>query len=158
MTVVVEHTDVAPSPPGRARPASWGRAARVALVALVASPIVVAALSLIGDTWLPAGDMAHILYRVSQVGSRSTPLVGAETVKGWAHPGPLEFWLAAPLYRLTGADPRALMWTAAAINVAAVTGIATVAWRRGRWPLLLAALTLVALLVHNLGPGIVISL
>jgi len=147
--------------PGRspaAGPRRWSRPAAAAVVALAVSPIVVAAVSLVGDTWYPAGDMAHILYRVSQVGGRATPLVGAETVKGWAHPGPLEFWLAAPLHRLTGEDPRALMWTAAAVNALAVAGMAAVAWRRGRWPLLVGTLTVVALLVHNLGPNVAVSL
>jgi hypothetical protein len=159
VTVTVDQTEAFDrSPPGgpsrRSRPAVLA----AVVAALAVSPIVVAAVSLVGDTWYPAGDMAHILYRVSQVGSRATPLVGAETIKGWAHPGPLEFWVAAPLYRLTGEDPRALMWTAAAINVLAVAGIAAVAWRRGRWPLLLGTLTVVALLVHNLGPNLTVSL
>jgi hypothetical protein len=31
-------------------------------------------------------------------------------------------------------------------------------WRRGRWPLLVGTLTVVALLVHNLGPNVAVSL
>jgi hypothetical protein len=137
-------------PAGReSRPVRW---AAVAVVALAVSPIVVAALSLVGDRWYPVGDLSHILFRVGQVGTEATPLVGAETIKGWAHPGPLEFWLAAPLYRLTGGDPRALIWTAAAINVVTICGIAGVAWRRGRFPLLVGSMAVVAVLVHALGP------
>jgi hypothetical protein len=128
------------------------------VAAVAASPIVIAAVSVVGDSWFPVGDMAHQLFRISQVGTRGTPLVGAETVKGWAHPGPLEFYLATPLYRLTGGDPRSLMWTAAAINVACIAGIAAVAWRRGRWPLLLGWATLVAVLVHSFGPELTTSL
>jgi hypothetical protein len=128
------------------------RAAAVAVVAVTVSPIVIAAVSLAGDQWYPVGDLSHILFRVGQVGTEGTPLVGAETIKGWAHPGPLEFWLAAPLYRLTGQDPRALMWTAAAVNVVMICGIARVAWRRGRFPLLIGSMTMVAVLVHTLGP------
>jgi hypothetical protein len=127
-------------------------AAAVAVVALTISPIVIAAVSLAGDRWYPVGDLSHILFRVGQVGTEGTPLVGAETIKGWAHPGPLEFWLTAPLYRLLGRDPRALIWTASAINVVMICGIARVAWRRGRFPLLVGSMTLVAVLVHTLGP------
>ena len=61
-----------------------------------------------GTTWLPVGDWASMAYRTSRVGTTDTPLVGAYTVKGWAHPGPLLFWLAAPLFRVTGGDARAL--------------------------------------------------
>jgi hypothetical protein len=130
----------------------------VLLVAVAVSPIVVAALSLVGDSWFPAGDWASMLYRVSQVGTRETPLVGTYTVKGWAHPGPLLFWLAAPLYHLTGSDPRSLEWTAALVNVGAVAALAAVAWRRGRWPLLVGTMLLVALLLHGFGPERVVDL
>jgi hypothetical protein len=142
-----------------AAPTPWSRRlAIVAIVAVAASPIGVAALSLVGDSWYPVGDLSHILFRVGQVGTRGTPLVGAETVKGWAHPGPLEFWLAAPVYRLLGKDPRALFWTAAIINVAVVGAIARVAWRRGRFPLLIGAMAIVAVLLHSLGPGRIVSI
>ncbi len=108
-----------------------------AVVATVASPVVVAAMSYVGDSWFPVGDWASLVFRTSQVGTTDTPLIGAYTVKGWAHPGPLLYWLAAPLYRTTGGDPRSLAWTASAVNVIVVVTIAAVAWRRGRWPLLL---------------------
>src|SRR5688572_28776060 len=101
------------------------------LVTLVASPVAIAAVALAGDRWVPVGDWASMVFRTSQVGTSDTPLVGAYTVKGWAHPGPLLYWLAAPLYRLTGGDPRALGWTAAALNVATIAALAAVAWRRG---------------------------
>jgi hypothetical protein len=57
-------------------------------VLVAASPIAIAAVSLIGDPWHPVGDWASMLYRTSRVGTAETPLVGAYTVKGWAHPGP----------------------------------------------------------------------
>lgn len=138
---------------------SWAtRLAAVAVVALTVSPIVLALASLTGARWYPVGDLSHILFRVGQVGTRQTPLVGAETIKGWAHPGPMEFWLAAPLYRLTGGDPRSLFFTAAAVNVTAISGIAAVAWRRGRFPLLVGSMLAVAVLVHALGPPTVVSI
>ncbi|MGH9259487.1 MAG: hypothetical protein ACRD08_06240, partial [Acidimicrobiales bacterium] len=98
------------------------------------------------------------VYRVSQVGTRETPLVGPYSFHGFAHPGPLLYWLAAPLYRLTSGDPRSLLWTAAALNVVVIAALASVAWRRGRWPLLLGTMVLVALLVHGFGPAVMVDL
>lgn len=137
------------SAPGRSR------LAIALVVALAICPVVVGGLSLIGDTWLPVNDWSHMVFRTSQVGTSDTPLVGPYSVHGWAHPGPLIFWVAAPLYRLTGEDARSLLWMAAAINCATIAALAAVAWRRGRWPLLLAVMTVAALLVHGLGPEIV---
>jgi hypothetical protein len=134
------------------------RAGVLAVVALVVAPIAIAALAQVGTTWLPVGDWASMAYRTSRVGTSDTPLVGAYTVKGWAHPGPLLFWLAAPLFRLTGGDARALEWTAAILNAATICAIAAVAWRRGRWPLLLGVMAMTAVLVHAIGPDLLVDL
>ena len=128
------------------------------LVAVAASPIVVGAVSLVGDTWYPVGDWASMLFRTAQVGTSDTPLVGAYTVKGWAHPGPFLFWAAAPVYRLTGGDPRSLAWTAGIVNCLVVAAIGVLAWRRGRWPLLVAVTLLTGLLVHGITPGRLVDL
>lgn len=129
----------------------------VGIVAVVASPIVVAGFSLVGDTWYPAGDWSAMVLRVSQVGTADTPLVGSYSVHGWAHPGPLGFWLAAPLYRLTGGDPRSLMWTAGAVNVVCVTAVGILAWRRGRWALLLGMAAWIAVLIRGIGSSALID-
>jgi hypothetical protein len=128
------------------------------LVAVTLTPVAIGALSLVGDSWFPLGDAASMLFRTSQVGSRDTPLVGTYAVKGWAHPGPFLFYAAAPLYRLTSGDPRSLEWTAAIVNAVTIAAIGAVAWRRGRLPLTVAVMTLVALLIHGLGPGQVVDL
>lgn len=129
----------------------------VGIVAVAASPIVVGALSLIGDTWYPANDWAAIAHRVAQVGTTETPLVGPYS-RGSAHPGPLGLWLGAPLYRLTGGDTRSLAWSATLVNVAALVALAAVAWRRGRWPLFLAVTALAAVLVRGFGPVVLVDL
>lgn len=129
----------------------------VAIVGVVASPIVIGALSLIGDTWYPAGDWAAMVHRVSQVGTLDTPLVGPYSVHGWAHTGPLGFWLTAPLYQLTGDDPRSLLWTAAAINSLCVGAIGLLAWRRGRWALLLGMMAWVAVLIQGIDVGLLVD-
>lgn len=128
------------------------------LITLVASPMWLGALSLIRERWVPMSDWSSMVHRVSQVGTWDTPLVGPYSFHGFAHPGPLLYWLAAPLYRLTSGDPRSLLWTAAAVNVVVIAALASVAWRRGRWPLLLGTMGLVALLVHGFGPAVMVDL
>lgn len=159
MAVVADDigTDESRAAPRRGTP--WRRRMAVAAaVALVATPLAVAALAQVGTTWVPVGDWASMAYRTSRVGTADTPLVGAYTVKGWAHPGPLPYWSASPLFRLTGGDARSLQWTAAVLNTATVVAIGAVAWGRGRWPLLLAALSLTAVVVHAVGPELLIDI
>lgn len=152
--VVQEREGAAPAP----RPSWRSRAVLAGLVAVVVLPIVLAGFAIARDPWWPMGDWATMAYRTSQVGTRNTPLVGAYTVKGWAHPGPLLFWLGAPLFKLTGGDARALGWTAGIINVATVAAIAAVAWRRGRWALTVGVMLLVAVLIHGIGPETLVDL
>ena len=129
----------------------------LAVAGLVASPVILAGVSLAAEPWYPVGDLAHMVFRTSQVGTADTPLVGAYTVKGWAHPGPLLFWLSAPLYRLLGEDPRAVEWTTGIVNVVCIVALARVAWRRGGLPLLLTVGTFTALLVHGFTPELMAS-
>ena len=157
MTALAEPAAAGVGVSDRPRRARAGVAA-VALVALAVSPIVVASSALVGQRWLPMSDWATLAYRTSQVGTRQTPLVGPYSFHGFAHPGPLSYWLAAPLYRLTGDDPRALLWSGAAVNVVTAAALAAVAWRRGRWPLLLGTTALLGLLVHGLGPRVLVDM
>ena len=135
----------APLAPGAPRP-RWPPWA-VALV--VSAPVVVALVAMTREPSYPVGDFAHMIFRTSQVGTVDTPLTGAYSTKGWAHPGPLLFWLAAPFYRLSGGDPRSVEWATATIDVVCIVAVLQVAWRRGGLALLGAAGVLVALLVHG---------
>lgn len=128
------------------------------VVLVVASPIVVGALSYVGDTWFPVGDWASMVFRTNQVGTLGTPLIGTYSVKGWAHPGPFLFYVAAPLYRLTGGDTRALLWTGAIVNVVCLAAAGRVAWRRGRLALVLVVGVALILLIHGLGVGRAVDL
>lgn len=132
--------------------------AATALVALAVAPLVIGSLALVGETWEPMGDWASLVLRTSQVGTPETPLIGAYSMHGFAHPGPLLYWVAAPAYRLLGEDPRSLLWTGASVNVVTIVALAAVAWRRGRWPLLFGALTVTTLLLHGLGPLVTVDI
>jgi len=96
-------------------------------VALVAVPFVVAALSVIGVHWNPAGDQAIEVMRIRDVGTGHTPLIGQWSRWGWSHPGPLTFWLLAPLARTLGNDGTLL--GTALLNLAAAVGIVVAAAR-----------------------------
>jgi hypothetical protein len=96
---------------------------------LVAAPVAIAALSLIGRHWYPTGDQAFEMLRVGDVGGRHTPLVGAWSRFGWAHPGPWLFWFLAPFYRVLGVG--GVLAGVAVINGACLVGAVAVAHRRG---------------------------
>ncbi|MEZ5137418.1 MAG: hypothetical protein R2711_01105 [Acidimicrobiales bacterium] len=124
----------------------------------MAVPIVVALVGFVGDRWTLTGDWASLDVRIAEVGTRDTPLIGAYSTRGWAHPGPSIYRLAAPARWASGGDPRSMMWTAGAINLASIGAIAWVARRRGGDAMALVALLACALLAHGLGPGRVIDL
>src|SRR5690606_32266137 len=58
----------------------------------------------------------------------------------------------------TGGDARSMEWTAAILNAITIGAIGAVAWRRGRLPVTVAVMALVALLVRGLGPELLIDL
>ena len=103
---------------------SLGVLAALALLLTFASQIV--ATTQAAYSW---GDGALLeLYTVHA--SRGFWPFGPYSHFGWHHPGPLLFYLLAPIYTLSGAHAFALNTGAAAINVAAA-GI--VAWAAARW-------------------------
>jgi hypothetical protein len=128
----------------------------LALVAgLLALPALAAAVSLLGRHWYSTGDQALEVLLIGDVGGRHTPLVGMPSRLGWYHPGPLLFWLLAPMAHLFGET--GVLAGVAIINAAALVGVAIVARRRGGAALLLWAGLLVAALVHTEGPGLLLD-
>ncbi len=80
------------------------------------------------------GDFAVIeLY--TELASRGQLLLGPYSRFGWHHPGPLYFYLQAPLYVLSGHKAAALYGGALAMNVAAIATLAWVVARGSRGPL-----------------------
>lgn len=123
-----------------------------------ATPVLVALWSVRNRTWLLTGDWASIDFRVRQVGSSQTPLVGAYSTRGWAHPGPVIYWLAAPVQWLVGGDARGLYLTAALVNIASMAGIATVVRRRQGPGMAGAVMVAMAVLVYGLRPNRVMDI
>ncbi len=116
------------------------------LTAVVAAPIAIAAAAVRSPRWYPLVDLAQIEMRVRDVGLAHPPLLGlGGRIFGYgtqgSHPGPLSFYLLAPVYRLAGSSSWALNLSDAVINVAVVAAILWVAHRRAglRGALALAA-------------------
>lgn len=142
MAVLDPHVAVADTRPAPRLP----RTHLAAVVAVVATPILVAlGRALTASAWVPVSDLAFLEAKVRDVGGSDTPLTGAYSRLGFDHPGPLEAWVIAPLARLWGGDPRAMLVAAGAVNLLAVGAALTVANRRGGRPLV--AITATALLL-----------
>ncbi|MEI2422374.1 hypothetical protein V6O07_18990, partial [Arthrospira platensis SPKY2] len=83
----------------------------VVLVGLLTSlPLIVAIIVLRWRPWYPVLDLAMTEFRVRDVGSRRTPLIGLPGRIGnfpdqGSHPGPISFYLLAPFYRIGGSSP-----------------------------------------------------
>ncbi len=132
---------------------AWSGRAAAALSAIAMVPLVVGLVSLVTRlrTWYPAGDLAVTELTTRDVGIHSV-LLGPYSRFGWHHPGPALFYLLAVPYRLMGGSSIGLSLGAAALNLAAVVGIAIVAWRRGGAAMLVSTLLSLELLFAALGP------
>jgi len=122
---------------------------------LLAVPLLVAIVSLVGNHWHPASDLALEVLRIREVGGHHTPLVGAQSRFGWDHPGPLMFWLFAPFNWVFGQT--GLLAGAGIVNAAALVGSLYVAFRRGGVALLALVAVVGALLTHALGPDLLVE-
>lgn len=88
-------------------------------------PLAAAAVAFWQLEWVPTFDLALIEQRVRDVGTVHTPLLGLPGRLGLPgepahHPGPLSFYLLAPVHRLLGDSPGALAASAVFSNVCAV--------------------------------------
>jgi hypothetical protein len=114
---------------------SWVRRARPSTVrwivtGLLVVPFVIAAVALRSRGWYPVLDLAMTEFRVRDVGTRHTPLIGLPGRIGnfpdqGSHPGPLSFYALAPTYRLFGASSWALQ---VATIVVAVVLVGLLLW------------------------------
>lgn len=87
------------------------------------------------DQWAPHFDLAMMEMRVRDVGTRYTPLLGLPGRLGrfpevGSHPGPLAFYLLAPLYWVLGGSYWALRTATLALHAAAILGALLLARRR----------------------------
>ncbi|GIU85293.1 MAG: hypothetical protein KatS3mg008_2068 [Acidimicrobiales bacterium] len=119
------------SPPLRSRTARRLGAGPPTWVLAAALPFLVGALVVWPKRWLPVSDWALIELHTNDVFSHRPPLVGPFSRYGWNHPGPLLYYVLAIPYRITGADPRALLVGSAAIGAASAVWTARVMFQVG---------------------------
>jgi hypothetical protein len=136
---------------------SWQ--ARVALAAtlLALLPVVVLLITRLGRDYLPHGDIALIDLRVRDVFSGDVPLLGPYSRYSWNHPGPLYFYLLAPLNGLAGGAAWSTLVGAALLQAVATGLSAWLAWRRGGLRLVLLVLAATALATHAIGPRLLLD-
>jgi len=143
----------------RSRLSTWGGRPTLEVVGLscvVIVPMVIAVRVLGHPRWLPLSDMALIELRVRDVGLDHPPLVGpVGRLEGFgesgSHPGPLMFYVLAPMYRLFGSDGNALIVSSVFVSMVAVVLAIWIGHRRGGWPFALAVAVVLGLLVRNYG-------
>lgn len=127
----------------------------VGVGAALALPLVIAAVALRTPRWYPQVDLAQIEMRVRDVFSAHPPtvglggrIVGLGGTQG-AHPGPLGFYVLAPLYRLLGGSSWALQAADVVLNVVAMVTTLWATHRRwGRTGTLGMGVALAALMAH----------
>lgn len=122
----------------------------------VLAPLAVAVTAQRNADWHPVFDLAMTELRVRDVGGRNTPLIGLQGRIGpsGSHPGPLSFYMLAPVYRLLGSSSFALQVATAVFHGAGALTALLVAGRR-RDPRVVVAVGLVLLLLmqgYGLGP------
>nr|MBA3287586.1 hypothetical protein [Acidimicrobiia bacterium] len=133
---------------------SWARV--LAATVVVGLPLIAAAIALSGKSWHPVLDLAMTEFRVRDVGTSRTPLIGlpgriGEYPDQGSHPGPLSFYLLAPTYRLTGSTAWGLQLATVVIHVAAISVALWIGNRRRGWTGLAAVALLLALVVRGYG-------
>jgi len=125
----------------------------------VATPFVVAAVRLSTQKWFPVLDLAMTEFRVRDVGGRYTPLIGLPGRIGdfpdqGSHPGALNFYLVAIVYRLLGSAAWAMLVGALAIGVASIAACILMARRLGGYWLQGGVVILLLLIVQGYGFGV----
>jgi hypothetical protein len=139
----------------RAAPSKWLVAG--AVFALVGLPLVVAAGALRRPHWYPVLDLAMTELRLRDVGTSQTPLIGLpgrigpSLAEQGSHPGPLSFYLLAPLFRVLGSSSWAMQAATVVLNLVALGAALSVAARRGGTRLVIAVGALLALLMSGYG-------
>jgi hypothetical protein len=136
----------------RAHPALVGAAA-------FAIPFLVALVSIARHAWYPVLDMAMTEFRVRDVGTAHTPLVGLPGRIGrfpdqGSHPGPLSFYAVAPVYRLVGSTAHGMEFGTVLLSMLAIVTALWLARRRGGASMTLAVTAMVAVVVWRYGPSL----
>jgi hypothetical protein len=123
---------------------------------VVGLPLIVAVIALRGERWYPVLDLAMTEFRVRDVGTSHTPLIGlpgriGEYPEQGSHPGPLSFYLLAPVYRLLGSSSWALEAATVAVHIGAIATALWIGHRRAGWKGVAAVGALLVVVVRGYG-------
>lgn len=110
----------------------------LALIALAVLPLIFFTVRLLVQGWVPQGDEALVALRAHDVFSAHPPLTGMRSTSGFTalgvhahHPGPMQFYVLAPLYALTGWWSGSLLLTSLLVQCAFVVTAVVGAARAG---------------------------
>lgn len=125
-------------------------------IVVVLVPFVVVAIRAATRTWYPVLDLAMTEFRVRDVGGANTPLIGLPGRIGTfpdqgSHPGPLSYYLLAPVYRLFGSSAIGLLVGAVLIAAAAAVATVLVIRRMGGLRLQWAVVVVLLVVVQTYG-------
>lgn len=129
-------------------PESRTRWAGVLIALLVAAPFLAAAVRSLAanGSLMYAGDQALIGLDTDDAG-RLDQTVGPYSRFGWAHPGPVWFYLLAPVHWLGGSDSGALVAATLSVHALAALLAVAVVWRAASPVLALATALVIGLYV-----------
>jgi hypothetical protein len=128
-----------------------------ALAVVLVAPLLVGLVALRQPTWFPVLDLAMTEFRVRDVFSSRIPLIGLPGRIGrtlaeqGSHPGPLSFYLVAPVYKLLGSTAWAMQAATVVVHAGAVVTALLVARRRGGLRMAAAVALLLAVLMRSYG-------
>ena len=120
------------------------------IVALL--PVIAVLVTRAGRTYFPVNDRASIDLMVRDVFSGHPPLVGTYS-RGFNHPGPLLFWVLAPLTALAGGAPWATLVGSALLQGVGIVAVAWISFRRGGTAFMLVMLATLGLAYTGLAAG-----
>jgi hypothetical protein len=127
-----------------------------AAAVVIGLPLLVAAIALRGERWYPVLDLAMTEFRVRDVGTSNTPLIGlpgriGEYPDQGSHPGPLSFYLLAPVYRVFGSSSWAMEAATVTLHLIATATALWIGYRRLGWKGVAAVGALLALVIRGYG-------
>lgn len=130
------------------------------LVAIACVPFVVAVAQVASSGWVPVSDDAVTAVLTDDVLSFDTPQLGMRSTAGDGtgnHPGPMLFWVMAPLAAVSGSAPWSYLLSIAVLACACVVGIALTARRAAGTGALVGALAVTMVMSLSLGRQLIVD-
>lgn len=127
---------------------------------LFSAVFLVAGVFISRHAWYPVLDLAMTEFRVRDVGTSQTPLVGLPGRIGnfpdqGSHPGPLSFFALAIVYKLSGSSAHGLEYATILLSLAAAITALWLATRRGGPAMASAVAAALAVVLWRYGPLLV---